>query len=62
MSRIKDYIMEVESLVTDAYMSGASTEQDIFVYVNDRMPVAPDTIATIIKELFLFVEDYHNGR
>jgi hypothetical protein len=62
MSKIKEYIMTLEDLVVEAYESGASTEEDIFAYVQDRLSASKEDVITLTKDLFMFVEDYHHGR
>ena len=47
MSRMKDLLMTIEELVYDAIEAGAKTDEDIFAYVNQYVPVELEMIQNI---------------
>lgn len=62
MSRTKDRLMTLEDLVVEAYERGATNENDIWSYVIGQEPASFAEVKTICKDLFMFIEDYNNGR
>lgn len=62
MSRTKDRLMTLEDLVIQAFERGATDEKDIWAYVTDREPASFAEIKTVCDDLFMFIEDYNNGR
>jgi hypothetical protein len=62
MARMKDYLMTLDALVVEAYEKGAENEIDIWAYVTNRVPASFADVRETCKNLFLFIEDYKNGR
>lgn len=62
MSRTKDRLMTLEDLVVEAYERGATNENDIWSYVTGQEPASFAEVATICKDLFMFIEEYNNDR
>lgn len=62
MSRTKDRLMTLEDLVIQAFERGAKDENDIWAYVTDREPASFAEIKTVCDDLFMFIEEYNNGR
>lgn len=62
MSRMKEYLMTLDDLVVEAYEQGANNETDIWAYVINQVPASFADVSATCKNLFLFIEDYNNGR
>lgn len=52
MAGIKDYLIDIQEYVWEAYVLGAKNEEDILCYVRGCMKASDEDIKIVIKEYF----------
>jgi len=51
MSRIKEYLMDVEEKIVDAIDLGAKTDDEIYAYVNMFVSVSRKDVSNIVRTM-----------
>ena len=52
MSRIKDWIIDMENLVVEAIENGAKTEQEVLAHVNTYVPADSQYVHQLLEMFF----------
>jgi len=53
MSKMKDYLLDIQELVVEAMLSGAKTDNDLFAFVQMYIPEATEgTVKYATQQIF----------
>lgn len=53
MSKMKDFLMNLEELAWDAIEDGCQTDEEIFGYMSNWVDVSFETVETLTRQMYL---------
>lgn len=53
MSKMKDFLMNLEELAWDAIESGCQTDEEIYAYISNWVEVEFETVEALTRQMYL---------